>query len=87
MSEAQDVGSGSPVRVRDVGWGALAALCLISLSGVVVAGLWRLMKGDLAQVAGALVSGLLYWWIGMGAFRRTRWGRPRETASIEPPRL
>jgi len=86
MTEAQEARPG--VRVRDVGWGALAALCLVSGTSVVFALVWNIVKGDVAQVLAIGVSLLLHWWIGMGAWRRTRWGRPRDVeVAAPPPRL
>jgi hypothetical protein len=61
---------------RDVLWGAIAALMAVSFVGVVAQVLWQLAHGKWWVLIVVPVHLAFAWWIGVGAWRRTRWGQP-----------
>jgi hypothetical protein len=62
--------------VRDYAWGSVAGVMLVLAVLNGVACCFALFRGDflaLIRVSGGLLFG---YWMGVGAWRRTRWGRP-----------
>jgi hypothetical protein len=67
---------------RDLAWAAVAIIVGITLIVGIVAALFDLVvHGNWRRLAGLPVGAVVCWWWGMGAWRRTRWGR---VASISP---
>lgn len=65
-------------RGRDHAWAAFAVVMLVLLVGAVFDALWRVVfDGDWLRLLVLPVAVLFYWWWGMGAWRRTIWGRRR----------
>jgi hypothetical protein len=65
-------------RGPDYAWGLLMVAAAVLLVLSVTDALWRgILRGDWSHVL-SVPFGLLFWyWIGMGSWRRTRWGAPR----------
>ena len=61
---------------RDYSLAALAVLMLLSFVAGVAFTVWSVaFRGDWGRIVGLVVGGYFNWWIGMGAWRRTVWGR------------
>jgi hypothetical protein len=72
--------------VRDFVWLAVA-LATIGIFGALMFETLAILRFNAGAVLGTLLTGTFYalfgyWWV-MGAWRRTRWGRPKSTMS--PP--
>ncbi len=76
------------ISLRDYLW-AVVAVVFAGLAVLnVVAFLYFLLGGDFGALLPAPVSLLFTYWIGMGAWRRTVWGRPADaTATTNVPAL
>lgn len=72
------VGMSRSPRPRDYAWAAFAAVMLLLFVGAVVNAVWGLAtRGAWIGLLGIPLAGIFYWWLGMGAWRRTAWGLPR----------
>ncbi len=74
-------------RARDYAWAALAvvvaALAVLNLAAC----LFFLLRGNIGVLLTAPVGLLFSYWIGMGAWRRTLWGRPQGAGGEVPSSL
>jgi len=62
---------------RDVGWAAMAILVVVVFAIGALGAVWDLVaKGNWLRALLLPVAAVPLWWWGMGAWRRTRWGRP-----------
>jgi hypothetical protein len=70
------VDAGEHPSVRDYLWGSLAALTVLLLTLSLFGTAWQLIVNQSwkATLAAPLYC-VFYWWIGVGAWRRTFWGR------------
>lgn len=69
--------AGAP-RARDYLWSGLAAVFALLCAGSVFDAGWNLLvEGNPWRLAGLPVAVLFWFWLGMGAWRRSTWGRRR----------
>ena len=61
---------------RDYGCAALAAVVAVLTVLNLAACLYFVIRGDVLVLLRVPVGVLMGYWIGMGAWRRTSWGRP-----------
>jgi hypothetical protein len=65
-------------RPRDYAWAVFAVVMLLMLIAAIFNALWGLAtRGTWFGALGVPLAGIFYWWLGMGAWRRTIWGAPR----------
>ena len=63
---------------RDYAWAAMTFVMLLLFLGALINAVWALATGgSWVAVVGVPVAAIFYWWLGMGAWRRTAWGSPR----------
>jgi hypothetical protein len=74
--------------IGDYAWAALAAVMAGCFALNIVGALILLVRGELGVLIGAPVGLLFAYWIGVGAWRRTVWGRPPDGPEVAgPPQL
>ncbi len=61
---------------RDYAWGALAVVAAVFTALNTAACLFLLVQGEWAVLLRAPFGALFGYWIAVGAWRRTAWGRP-----------
>ncbi|MDQ4098751.1 MAG: hypothetical protein M3144_12905 [Actinomycetota bacterium] len=87
-SEVELVEVTGGATIRDYAWAALAAVIAGFGALSLTASLVVLLQGDVGVLIGAPICLLFTYWIGMGAWRRTLWGRPQPGADVAgPPEL
>ena len=71
--------TGARPRAADYAWAAVVALIALGFMAGLVSALWQVATGrgfgDALWLPVGLVSA---WWLGLGAWRRTVWGRRGE---------
>jgi hypothetical protein len=73
-------------RAADAGWLTLAVLMAVLTALNTVACLISLFGGDLVALLRGAASFLFGYWITVGAWRRTSWGRVEvDTRALGPP--
>lgn len=60
---------------KDYGWAALTAFAALMLAASVFNAFWQVAtEGAWSALLGVPIATLFWFWIGAGAWRRTRWG-------------
>jgi hypothetical protein len=62
------------------------AIGVLFIGGVVIALLDLVVHGNWLRLASLPLGAILCWWWGMGAWRRTRWGRRPPTNGLTAQR-
>ena len=61
---------------KDYAWALVTGVVALLAAAAVFNAMWRLVvEGSALPLLGLPLAALFYWWVGVGAWRRTVWSR------------